>query len=402
MTEIRRMYRGLNRKSKLLLVAFTSIMVILTYVVAGFASNSAFSLHTPAKDGSAGANPTVSVYVKHTAKLDAGTVSATINGESVTATMQHKGYWTEDYDTAEMTYTVTDEKEGTITVGAKNLNDGPLTVTVNIRGADGLLLSDTWSFTVVQPPQITSLYPANGSEMKTLDKLTAKITDNTAVDWSKVILTVNGSAVEYTYDQNTGVLTYNGPFANSNYKITLDAQDLAGSKARQAAWSFTVDSEPPILSEVKYVRDGMNITGGILKFYAQLNDLVDIKNNATLKLNGELLPAEFLYKGEWNYDGDEYYIHSKRDAYLSYEGKIAPGSHTLVLYVEDKLGHNKEYSWTFTAGSHATITKQTPVTYGIKDRKPMISATYSGTGEITSIVMKVNGGFPMAFCGCIL
>jgi hypothetical protein len=364
---------------------------LMALFMVAMANSTAFSNHQPGKGTTiATAKTTFSVYVKHTANLDETSLRAVVDGVAVRATFLAKGFWYEDYDTGQLSYAIEDEREGTISFTTPTLADGLHNVAVSIRGMDGVLLEDNWFFTVAEAPKITKLTPVNGSELKTLDKVSAVITDNSVVNWGTVKLTVNGSLVSHSVYESSGTVFWNGPLPNGTYNISLVAADTEGNLSRPSAWSFTIDANPPVLSDVTYVTDGMTITDGKLKFYARINDLVDIKNNVALKLNGVPVAAQFLYKGEWSYDGREYYIHSRKEAYISYGGAIAPGSYILSLSAEDKVGNAKEYQWNLTVESSASITGQAPVTYGVVNRMPSISAKFSSNAQVTSIKMKVN------------
>ena len=369
-----------------------SIFIIMVFTVVwlntGFAVSSAFSSHKPGRGANVEANPNVSVYVKHAYKLDASSVSATLNGTAVAAAFQYKGFWSEDYDTAELTYIVTDEKEGTISFEAKNLQDGLQTVWVSIRGTDGTVLEEAWTFNVIQPPTIANVYPADRSMMTGLDKISAVITDNSAVNWEQVKLIVNGEAVNFNVDTAIGTVTYQADFPSKIYNVSLVAEDMVGNK-RTHNWSFTVDRDAPIISNLRHFHDGMKITDGKLKFYVQLNDRVDIVDNVSLKLNGNPLTIEFRYAGEWSYDGDEYYIHSRKDAYVTYEGAVASGNHLLALYTEDVLGNKKEYLWSFSALKELVISKVAPVQYGVISLQPVISATVDA-GPLESVSLQLD------------
>jgi hypothetical protein len=393
MSEIRTWYGSLGRRSKTAFLLLPAVVVIFAFAMIVAASSGAFSSHKPGKGTTVStANPKVSVYVTHDAKLDAGSVWAELNGAAVEATFLHKGYWTEDYDTGEMTYTVTDEKEGTLTVSPGKLDDGLQTVTAGIRDMTGNELQDTWSFTVAEKPKFSSYYPANNRKQKTLDRVSVVITDNTAVDWGSVIFKINGTEVPFDADTATGKVTHTRTFANGTYQANVEASDTAGNK-QAVSWSFTVDNEAPVITRLRYFTDGMTITDGKFRFEARINDLIDIKDNAKLKLNGEVLAASFFYKGEWNYDGDEYHIHSKKEADIDYQGTLPSGEYALSLYVEDELGNAREYNWTFTVAIPPLISDIKPAHNSEHTAVSQVSAKVSGNGDVDwdSVLLKVNG-----------
>ena len=376
--------------------AALALLVLLSSLTAlrAAAGAGAFSAHSPGRNTTVSTAVTqITVYVKHTAVLSAGSVQASINGNAVAATFLCRGTWVEDYDSGELYYAVWDEREGTITVTPGRLGDGPQTVAVSIRDTAGNTLSESWTFTVAERPQIRQTAPANGSEQRTVSEVAAVITDNSGTDWSKTRLIINNSPVTPVIDTATGRISRAAVFVDGTHQVRVETADLAGNEAAQS-WSFTVDSAPPAVTVLQHFQNGMVVTGGRLRFYAQLNDAVNIKDNVALSLNGVKLPAVLIYKGEWSYEGDEYHIHSHKEAYFSYDGPVAPGSHTLTLYTEDSLGNKITRSWTFAATTPPVFSLQQPASGSKQQALDRVSATagnQSNTVDWTSVQVKING-----------
>lgn len=375
-------------------LALLVLLLCLTAVRAK-AGAGVFSAHSPGRSASVStAVPQITVYVKHTAALNANSVQASINGSTVAAQFLCRGAWVEDYDTGELFYAVWDEREGTITVTPGRLGDGPQTVSVSIRDTAGNTLSDSWTFTVAERPLISQMTPANGSEVRSAAEVRAIITDNTAVDWNNTIMRINNSPVTpLSVDTAAGRVSFARIFADGLHNISIDTRDTAGNTAAQS-WSFTVDSQPPAVTNMQHFQNGMVITGGRLRFYAQLNDAVNIKDNVALSLNGVKLPAELRYKGEWGYDDDIYYIHSYKEAYLSYDGPVAPGNHTLTLYTEDSLGNQITRTWTFAATTPPAFSAQQPANGSRQkslDKVSAVAGNQSNTVDWNSVRVRING-----------
>jgi hypothetical protein len=166
--------------------------------------------------------------------------------------------------------------------------------------------------------------------------------------------------------------------------------DSAGNNTTMT-WTFIGDSSAPDL--VYGFKDGQNITDGPLKVNIQLKDLVDIKDNVTLKLDGANLPVDFRFEGYVDKYYGNYIITSKKIAYLSYEGLVSNGSHTLELYAQDELGNHITRTWNFSVAVKPLISNVYPFKYGVSDLKPTISAVVkSPNGFINpaSIVLKVD------------
>jgi hypothetical protein len=346
-----------------------------------------FSNHIPAKASTIKLSSTkISTYVKslNGVELNDQTFSMTINGKPVQASFQYKGYL--GYGGA---YIITDRKEGTIYYDATSLQDGINTVVATINDKTGKELQTTWSFTVTSPPTISNITPTDKSEQKTVNSISAVIGDNTAINWDTVKLKLNNAYV--TIDKNTenGTITYTTPLSSKTHIATIEAKDVAGNLTTKT-WSFVVDSLPPNI--VSSFINGQIITDGILKFSAQLNDLVDIKDNVTLKLGDQELDIDFKYPGKFDYYGD-YIITSKKTATITYEGTVPNGNHTLYLYTEDKLGNYFTKSWNISVATKPTISNETPLKYGVDTLKPTISATVTssnGAVDPATFVLKIN------------
>jgi hypothetical protein len=157
-------------------------------------------------------------------------------------------------------------------------------------------------------------------------------------------------------------------------------------------WGFTIDSTPPIVAKLYDFKPGMVITDGKLIFRAELTDLLDIKDNTTLKLDGVPLTFDFMYEGFEDYYGD-FIITSKKWASISYEGTVLNGNHTLTLTTEDKLGNKTSYNWDFVVSSTPVITDIMPIKYGVENLMPTISAVVKSPNGLiaqSSIVLIVN------------
>ncbi len=385
----------MRRKLIFIMMLFIATVLILnTFNVS--AVDTYYSNYTPAKNSTITlSNPKISVYVKSLSELDSSSVKMILNGNPVNASFLYKGKWVNDYYEGWI-WRIDDRREGTISFDAANLKDGVNTaeVSINDKANPSNLLRDSWTFTVAEAPKFSNISPADKSEQTALNKVSANVSDNSAVDWSTVKLKINNSYVNATINQTDGTITYNNIFQSGNYTAVLEAKDSSiPSSMGSKTWSFVVDSQPPDLVYLYGLKDGAVITDGKLKISAQLKDLVDIKDNVALKLDGVPLNMDFRYEGKIDYYGD-YVISSKKIAYISYEGIVPNGKHTLTLYSEDKLGNKQTRSWNFTVSAKPVISNETPIKYGVTDLKPVISAVVkspNGTVKAEDIVLMVNG-----------
>jgi hypothetical protein len=273
-----------------------------------------------------------------------------------------------------------------------NLKDGTNTVEVSIRDTAGNLLSDSWIFNVAEPPLFSSISPIDKSEQVNVNQVTAAIRDNNSVNWDTVKLKINGNYVNAAVNSETGTLTNNYNFPTGTYTAVLEAKDSSGNMGTKT-WSFVSDSTPPDLVGLYDFKEGVTITDGILKFRSELKDLVDIKDNVVLSVDGIPLKINFRFKGYTDYYGD-YIITSRKQAYTSYEGTVPNGIHTLALYSEDKLGNKITRTWNFTVSAKPQILNEMPLKYGVDNLKPTISAMVkspNGSIKADCIVLKLDG-----------
>ncbi|MCW3491319.1 Ig-like domain repeat protein [Dethiobacter alkaliphilus] len=340
---------------------------------------------TPARGGTSDtASPRISVLVTDTFDhLDGESATAKLNGEVVDAVFRT----TELHDSCG--FLGYDYRSGTISFQAVGLQDGEHTFEISIADVAGNVLEESWSFTVAEAPKISDLYPENGVEVGGISEVSAVVTDNSAVDWDSVTLYRNGEAVEHSVNESTGKVTYSGDFPDGNYQIKLEVSDMAGNSST-AEWSFVTVASPPTLSDLRFFTDGMKITDGVLKFYARLNHLVDMKDNVTLKVNGEVLDIDFRFAGFWDTCTDQYFVTSRKEATVTYEDYVGDGEHTLELYAEDKFGNNRTWTWTFEVEAPPTISNVSPFKYGLEDLQPTISAVVKDNDILASIVLELN------------
>jgi len=382
MTErIQRVYCSLSVRMKMALISSVMILVFVSFMVSAFASGSAFSAHKPGKTSIISvSNPEVSVYVKSSEhNLSASSVSARLNGTDVGGTFEFLGRWETDYD-GNTFYVIDSYKEGTITVNAGVLKDGANNVEVSIRDSAGNTFTESWSFTVAEAPKITDISPAHNSQQVSVNRVSATVTDNDTVDWTTVDLKLNSSKVAHSVDPVTGTVYYDAVLPSRSHKVDLSVRDGKGNLSTRS-WTFIADKEPPAIIFLPDFSAGMTITDGQLRFSATLKDLITIKSNAQLRLNGELLGATFTYKGFYDYDGN-WIISDRTEAAVEYDGAVENGEHTLTLYVEDNLGNNTTYSWAFTA---ATPVNNPPYVTG---RSPAANAVVNISNPVITLSVK--------------
>jgi hypothetical protein len=385
----------LRQKSALVMALSVITGLILTTILV-FADGSNYTNTTPAKDSTiTTSNPAISTYVISTNELNDQTVKMQLNGAQVTPTFKYKGKMVKDYYEGYI-WQVLDRREGTISFNASNLKDGSNAVDVSIVDKAGNTLNNNWSFTVAEPPKFDSISPADKSEQLHVNQLTATVSDNSGVDWDTVKLKINNSYVDTAkleINRENGAITYNYNFPTGSYTAVLEAKDAAGNTGTKT-WTFVADTAPPDIAYLSGFKDGMTITDGKINFGTKLTDLVNIKNNVSLSLDGNPLNFDFRFEGYTDKYYGTYIITSQKIAYISYGGIVSNGNHTLTLYSEDKLGNSVTREWKFFVATKPVITDETPITYGVENLKPTISASIkspNGTVNAAGIDLKVDG-----------
>lgn len=377
-----------------LITIFTMALILNTFIVS--AVDTYYSNYYPVKGSSVTvSNPKISVYVKSIYELNDSSVKLWINGVEKQATFMYKGVWVDDYETDQMIWTITNRKEGTISFNASNLNDLENTVEVSItdKANPPNVITDTWKFTVKEPPKFNNISPADKSKQTNLNQLTSIVSDNTGVNWDNLKLKINNvekSPLDISINRETGAISYDQVFQTGSYTAVLEVKDSL-ENIGTITWNFVVDSSPPEI--VTGFMDGKIITDGPLKINIQLKDLLDIKENAKLKLDDIDLPVNFRFEGYVDKYYGNYIITSRKIAYLSYEGMVSNGNHKLELYTEDELGNQITRLWNFSVAVKPEISNVSPFKYGVADLKPTISAVVkspNGTINPESIVLKID------------
>ncbi len=343
-----------------------------------------------------GNSPAVSLYVRDSANnLDKNSVTAKIDGAPVPAAFQYKGHWESDSCGATW-YVVDSYKEGTVSFGTSGLNDGVHTAEVTIADSVGNMLKETWNFTVGTKPGFTNFNPAPNSVVGDTAFASVNVSDaNNNIDPAAIVVYHNGSLVPHIYDPAAGTVTYNHNFGYGSHTIDVSAADTVYNTGT-ASWTFSIDNRPPGAALTGEFYDGMIISNGMLKFRGELTDFSDIKGTGstpevTLKLDGQVLPAQIRYEGMADSCGS-YIITSRKTVYVTYEGTIKDGPHTLSLTSEDVLGNSGTTAWNFTGRTYPVISGWQPVTY-LTDLTPLISAKVTDNDGVhrDAITMKVNG-----------
>lgn len=378
-------------------------------------------VRTPEKGGTVTvSNPVVTLSVKDAQdNLDKASVGAKLDGVPVTPVFEYKGHSeTRTYGDScsswtETVWVVDSYREGTVSVPASGLEDGTHTAEVSIADTKGNMMTETWSFTVGVAPEFSSISPAPGSKNKGTG-ISVTVSDGNEINWASALMQVNGQPVEPVVDPDAATVSFAGSISDGNTTVYVEVKDVFSNTGSQT-WDFIKDSTPPEMKFFLYRTDytgvagttksfdnGLVITNGILKFTAQLDDLINIQGasaalRGTETLNGSIVSMDSLnlnlrYRGFNDSCTGDYIVTDRTEAYLSHESVIRDGEYTMTLTYSDELGNTKNYPVTFTVQSPPVITGFTPLQYGIESLEPEISAVVRDpNGTIASIDMKLDG-----------
>lgn len=99
------------------------------------------------------------------------------------------------------------------------------------------------------PPTISSSSPPPGTLLNTLaPSIVASVTDfASGIDASGIVLSINGSVAQVSFDPVTGVVTASGAGLTQDgaNNLELEVTDRAGNTQTPLVWSFIVDTTPP-------------------------------------------------------------------------------------------------------------------------------------------------------------
>lgn len=204
------------------------------------------------------ANSDISVAVVD--QVNITSVSMAINNKPVIATIkyQQKGHYELVYDSCSLTYYevwVLDNAyyydRGTITYKPTNLSDGTNLVTVLVTNQFGGVTAYTWSFEGRIPPQISELFPANGSSITDRKPvISAKLIENSKVASYKMLF--DAVEVGAILDANTGKLSYQVPAQlpnSSDHNVSVTVYDELGLSA-VASTQFHIEIFPDMTGTI--------------------------------------------------------------------------------------------------------------------------------------------------------
>jgi outer membrane protein assembly factor BamB len=264
------------------------------------------------------------------------------------------------------------------------LSEGSHTIYLEVKDNIGNIATITWTFTVDStPPIITNLQPPDTSTTNdSIPIISADYSDPSGINVSSVLLEVDGIDVTLSATVTaSGVIYTPGTILlDGVHTVYLEVMDTVGNLAT-ATWSFTVDSTPPIITNLQppdasITNDntttisvdysdpsGINTSSVMLKV-----DGIDVTSSATVTANGvSYIPGTVL----------------------------SDSIHTVYLEVKDNYGNLATATWTFTVDTLPPIITnlQPPDSTTTNDSTPIIGGNYTDISGInlSSVLLEVDG-----------
>ncbi|MCL4473007.1 MAG: Ig-like domain-containing protein [Actinobacteria bacterium] len=304
------------------------------------------------------ATPTISFTYSDASGIDTSSAVMKLDGVTVTAAA----------GPAEAVYTP-----------GQALADGVHTAIFEIKDSAGNKGSAICGFTVdTQAPQVTSLTPADGSVVNTASPLVSAAWSDTGAgaDQYTAHLTLDGGDVTAGATVTQYGLTYQtGNLAQGSHTVSVYVSDKTGkqSSTRSSTFIFSNDTQAPLI-------DSLTPADGSLVQIA--NPLIQAAWHDPDSAGVD------QYSAHLTLDGADVTAGATADQYgISYQaGGLSLGSHTISLYVKDKVGHQ---SLTRSSTFNYSDDTQAPVVDGITPANgdtvnttdPLIKAAWHDLGS---------------------
>ena len=304
------------------------------------------------------ATPTISFSYSDASGIDTSSAVMKLDGVQVTAAA----------GAAEAVYTP-----------GQALADGVHTATFEIKDSAGNKGSATCGFTVdTQPPQVTSLTPADGSVVNTASPLISAAWSDAGAgaDQYTAHLTLDGSDVTAGASVAQYGLTYQtGNLAQGSHTISLYVKDRTGKQSltRSSTFTYSDDTQAPVI-------DSLTPADGALVQIA--NPLIQATWHDPDSAGVD------QYSAHLTLDGSDVSVEAAAGQYgLSYQaGGLSLGSHTISLYVKDRVGHQsltRSSTFTYSDDTQAPVVDSIIPAGGatVNTTDPLIQAAWHDIGS---------------------
>ena len=342
-------------------------------------------------------NPQVSVYVSAGAnKLDQNSVSATLNGVPVTATLQFKGVWL--YDSCGFPYyVVTSYNEGTVSFNTIGLENGTHTVSISVANVDGEAITETWSFTVQTEMRFFSQTPGSNTTTSTsFPRISVRAADGTK-DANHVRMFVDGEAVTPVVgalENNVLEISYvpQQSLYDGIHAVRVEVLDIQENMYKTTAWSFTVDAAPKVVKRTPVAGSLLNKSSTAVTVEVRHATRAIDGNSVSAKVNGVPVAVQYThwieeYNGVIEYEDTRY-------GFITFNAVgLHDGANTLEIRVADVQGNLLVDTWTLNVAEVPVFSGMTPANKGEVRILSQVSVLIHDNTSVNwgSVVMKVNG-----------
>ncbi|MEK7448639.1 MAG: Ig-like domain-containing protein [Planctomycetota bacterium] len=221
-----------------------------------------------------------------------------------------------------------------------DLPDGAHTAIVEIKDLAGNPAQATWGFmTDITPPEISNLTPAPDSILNNpKPQISADYLDRTSgIDVSAAQIFLDGidltnqaavSAANISLIPQTNL-------SDGIHTVKIKVKDRAGNPA-EAAWSFTTDITPPVITNPSPVPDSYvkNKTPSISADWSDNLSGIDLTSSKILVDNVDFTPSAQITESNFTFTPSE---------------PLSEGLHTINVDVSDKAGNPAtQFKWSFT------------------------------------------------------
>lgn len=235
-------------------------------------------------------------------------------------------------------FTITDHEATYQILEADPLPEGENTISASIYDQAGNQASTSSTFTIdVTPPTITNLIPEPDSLInQNRPTVSANYQDDlSGIDTTSVRITLDGEDITSFSTITETQVSYvpDTKLEDGIHEVTVEVKDKAGNSA-QADWSFTVDTTPPLITNLIPIPNSETEESMPL-IQAAYSDLLSGIDTTSVRI---IL------------DGDEITaLVTITETQISYtlQTELSDGSHNVTVEVKDRAGNSAQAKWSF-------------------------------------------------------
>ncbi|MBU7005194.1 Calx-beta domain-containing protein [Phosphitispora fastidiosa] len=309
--------------------------------------------------------------------------------------------------------------KATILVQPENLNDGVNSIEVKVKDISGNQLTEEWTFNVSEKPVVIETVPVNGGTIAKNGTISFELADNGSIDPDSILLQIDGIRVEHSYDETTGIVSYNlsnmkfpqaaamfsllasdyqpiltSTLINDSHIATITASDSSGN-ILTASLNFNILSTglEPSLS-FNYPGAVIDTGSPDLIITVKSNSAANVSTDNVVKVDGVIVSTDLQFQGHYESDscGSWWVVDSYQEAAITYHASdLTDGPHIIEVTAKDIAGNISTQSWSFSVAEPAKFDSKFP--NGITNINNAVSVRVTDNDPIdpSSIVLKVDG-----------